>query len=73
VWVQIFVPATGGIAWTTAQALAIVAQKAYEGKRAGGTLPGDVVFLDASIFDRDLDGAWARADCKVQFYWDETK
>lgn len=73
VWVQIFVPAVSASVYTVAQSLAIVAQKAYEGKRSGPTLPGDVLFLDASIMDRPLDGAWARNDCKVDFYWDEVK
>lgn len=73
VWVQIFVPATSGMAYTTVQRLAIVCQKAYEGKRSGPTLPGDVLFTNATILDRPLDGSWVRADCKISFYWDETK
>lgn len=68
VWVQIFVPATGGKAWTVAAQLAGVAQKAYEGKRTAGGL---VVFTKAQILDVARDGAWVRKDVRANFYWDE--
>lgn len=69
VWVQIFVPAIqGGAGAGMALALAKLAQKAYEGKRASG---GAVVFTKAAIFERPHDGAWRRCDVKSDFYWDE--
>jgi hypothetical protein len=69
-WVQVFVPSDGAEAWTKAQRLAIVAQKAYEGQRAAG---GAVVFTKAAILDRPKDGPWFTFDIKVNFYWDEVK
>ncbi len=73
VWVQVFVPATDAAQWTVAQELAAVAQMAYEGNRAGPSLPGSVVFTKATILDRPKDGAYFRCDCKVSFTWDEIK
>lgn len=69
-WVQIYVPFVDGSAYTTAQRLAVVAQKAYEGKRTGG---GEVVFMDCAILDRAPEGQWFRYDVKASFYWDEIK
>lgn len=70
VWVQIFVPAGFGSAWTKAGDLADVAQAAYEGKRALG---GRVVFTKVPIIDVAKDGPWVRKDIKAFFYWDEVK
>lgn len=69
-WVQIYVPAVDGSAYTTAQRLAQVAQKAYEGKRTAG---GEVVFTECTILDRSPEGQWFRYDVKASFYWDEIK
>jgi hypothetical protein len=70
VWVQIYVPFSDGSAYTTAQRLAQVAQKAYEGRRSGG---GEVVFTESAIQDRAPEGQWFRYDVKTSFYWDEIK
>lgn len=70
VWVQIYMPAGFGSAWTTAGSLAVVARNAYEGKRALG---GRVVFGKVPIIDVAKDGAWVRKDVKASFYWDEVK
>lgn len=70
VWVQVFVPASFGSAWTKCESLAVVARDAYEGKRA---LNGRVVFTKAPIIDVAKDGPWVRKDVKAFFYWDEVK
>jgi hypothetical protein len=70
VWVQVFVPAGYGSAFTLARQLAQVAQAAYEGKRSPD---GAVVFTKAAIADMTKDGAWVRRDMKASFYWDEVK
>lgn len=69
-WVQVFVPAAYGSAWTVAQQLAAVAQFAYEGKRA---LDGTVVFTKVTMSDHARDGASVRKDVKVYFYWDDVR
>lgn len=70
-WVQVFVPATSAKEWTLGQQLAMVAQNAYEGKRAGEGK--SVVFTKVSIQDRPKDGAFYVFDVKANFYWDQIK
>lgn len=75
VWLQIFVPRTSALDYTNTQRLAIVAQKAYEGKRAGlgGGSAGDVQFYDVAIMERPMEAGFVRYDVKTKFCYDETK
>jgi len=66
VHVQIFVPFKDGSAYTVAQRLARVAQKAYEGERAGA-----VTFNSVATPERGVEGSWYRIDCLASFSWDE--
>lgn len=66
VWVQLFVAYKGSEAFTTAQALASVARKAYEGKRAGS-----VVFNPVVVREQGTEGPWLRVDVLANFIWDE--
>jgi hypothetical protein len=68
VWMQVFCPAAGGQNWTLGQRLAMLAQTAFEGKRAGS-----VVFTKVAINDRPRDGAWLTFDVKGNFYWEEVR
>lgn len=65
--VQVFVPGVGAAAYSLGQDLAKVAQRAFEGKRAGL-----VVFKKASANDRPKDGLWSSVDIVTDFYWTET-
>lgn len=49
----------------TAIALARVAQKAFEGKRANA-----VTFREMRVLERGPDGSWYRADLVSEFAWD---
>lgn len=71
VWIQVFVPRNDGSSYTTIQQLAMVAVKAYEGKRAGPA--GDVVYTDVSMQEKPIDGSFLHYDVKVAFYWDEIR
>jgi len=69
-WIQVYAPRQGAKFYTMAQKLAMVAQKAYEGRRS----PGDsVVYTSAAIMDQPVEAGWYRYDCKVSFYWDEIR
>jgi hypothetical protein len=70
VWLQVFAPADSEQGWTLAQRLAMIGQKAYEGKRAAG---GEVVFTTSAILDRPKSGNWFQFDVKTEFYWDEIR
>lgn len=70
VWIQVFAPANDATGRTLGQRLAMVAQKAYEGKRAAN---GEVVFTKAAISERLKDGPWFLFDVKVSFYWDQIR
>lgn len=70
VWIQVFAPANDATGRTLGQRLAMVAQKAYEGKRAAN---GEVVFTRAAISERLKDGPWFLFDVKVSFYWDQIR
>lgn len=67
VWVQCFVPATDGLARTVAQALAALAQEAYE------SATGEVSFKNATVAEKNPDGLFARADCTADFWWDQVR
>lgn len=68
VWVQIFTPRTGAASYLLAQNLAMVAQKAFEGKRAAGDA---INFTKAALLDQPPEGSFWRYDIKGEFYWEE--
>lgn len=70
VWVQVYVPGTGAVDRTLAQSLAMLVQKAYEGKRAAAA---SMVFLGVAVTERPKDGQWFTWDVKAGFYWDQIR
>lgn len=63
VFVQVFVPFKDGSAYTLAQQLGDVAQKAFDSSR------GLVSVTSASLQEKGFDASWYRVDCTVDFYW----
>lgn len=66
--VQVFVPDKDASAWTVAQRLAMVAEKAYE------TAHGAVVsYKNIAVKEHGREGSYFRTDCKSDFWWHEVR
>jgi hypothetical protein len=68
--VQVFAPLTAGEGLTQAEALAIIARDAFEGKTAGA---GQVWFRNVAINEIGPDGPWFQINVSADFLYDETK
>ena len=69
--VNVFAPLSSGEGLTQAEALATIAQNAFEGKTAG---PGGCIwFRNVSINEIGPDGAWFQFNITADFLYDELK
>lgn len=69
--IQIFAPLSRGQGLTQAEALAIIAQNAFEGKTAGAG--GCIWFRNVSINEVGPDGGWFQINVNADFLYPETK
>jgi hypothetical protein len=69
--IQIFAPLSRGEGLTQAEALAMIAQNAFEGKTAGPG--GEIWFRDVVINEIGPDAAWFQFNVTATFNYDELK
>lgn len=70
VTIQIFAPLSRGQGLTQAEALAIIARNAFEGRTAGS---GEIWFRNVAIQEVGADGAWFQVNVVADFLYDELK
>ena len=69
--INIFAPLSGGQGLTQAEALAIIAQNAFEGQTAGA---GDCIwFRNVTVNEIGPDGAWFQFNVTADFLYPENK
>ena len=69
--IQVFAPLSRGEGLTQAEALAMIAQNAFEGKTAGPG--GEIWFRDVVINEIGPDAAWFQINVSATFTYDELK